>query len=1056
MKRFYTINQQFIACLLLVSLFLQSCGGGFDNNPLIPIEENQIAHIQTDTQAIIPPTNIQPLFDQALIAQGGHTIMLYEEAGKLKADVEVNAPQGFSQDYKGLAVALEHGTQLSNLSQLSEQAQQRRIHLQPAHAGKPAKIVIYKGAGLAGGMLEGEGEASEDELADENIPEECFCPITQEIMEDPVIAQDGHTYERAAIKRWLGMGKRTSPKTGARLLSTELIANYTMRSLIQDIKSQVPVLARHKLDMHNIEVAIKLREEEIEEKLAQKGHLVEKESQARLNLENELQQNTALVGIMEQRIKSLEQQVNSFISREKELEERLLHKERLVKKESEVRLNLAAALEQKDKELAKQKDLLDVMEQRLKVLEERVNSSKLREEELEERLIQKSRLVQKLNKRYALYALDKGSMYYHGKGVAKDYIKALKWYQKAADQGHARAQCNLGMLYHQGHGIAKDYIKALEWYGKSANQGYAQAQYELGWCYANGRGAENNDKRVVEWYQKAAEQGYAPAQHNLGWMYLNGRGVEKDDRKAVEWYQKAANQGLADAQYSLGVMYGGGRGITKDEKKAVKWYQRAAKQGHARAQYNLGIMYGEGRSITKDERKAFKWVQKAANQGHVKAQSILERDNTMRVIMLQMQQCMGRPLSGQLIPSSSSSSSTLGLNGNQSLKENDGLAKPELPVLEDIENEGVRVERNIKKEKGKEKLKDEDNEIDDIVLLEQDWKVGEDEDIQLQEAGVKLAERLVKEEKYPLHKAYEVGNLEAVKYLLEKGADIQAKDIHRRTPLHCACEKGDLELVKYLLLEKGANIHATDEEGGTPLLCACDKGHLEVVKYLVEKGADVNDKEDNDNTSLHYAAWQGHLEVVKYLVEKGADIHTTDQYRDTPLLCACDNDQLEVVKYLIEKGADVNAKGQYGQTTLHWACRQGYLEAVKYLVEKGANIHATDNSGNTPLNWACRQGYLEAVKYLVEKGADVNAKTKWVTEFEYEYGYSEHEYVEDKYDYTPLLCACENDHLEVVKYLIEKGADINAKNQKGETPINIARQKKYKALVNLLTEKLDA
>ncbi|NEJ83182.1 hypothetical protein GR268_42650, partial [Rhizobium leguminosarum] len=168
--------------------------------------------------------------------------------------------------------------------------------------GKPAQVVIYKGAGLAGGMLEGEGEeeAAAEELENESIPEECFCPITQEIMEDPVIAQDGHTYERQAIKRWLDMGKRISPKTGARLLSTELIANYTMRSLIQDIKGQVPVLARHTLDLRNIEAAIRLREEEVEDKLIQKGSLIEKESQERLRLEEELQQKIALLSVIGQ------------------------------------------------------------------------------------------------------------------------------------------------------------------------------------------------------------------------------------------------------------------------------------------------------------------------------------------------------------------------------------------------------------------------------------------------------------------------------------------------------------------------------------------------------------------------------------------------------------------------------------------------------------------------------------------------------------------------------------------------------------------------------------
>ncbi|NEJ83202.1 hypothetical protein GR268_42755, partial [Rhizobium leguminosarum] len=95
---------------------------------------------------------------------------------------------------------IEQGAELSNLPRLDKKVQQRRIHLQLAQRESPARVVIYKGTGLMGGMLEGEEEAAEDELAEEPIPDECFCPITQEIMEDPVIAQDGHTYERTAIQ----------------------------------------------------------------------------------------------------------------------------------------------------------------------------------------------------------------------------------------------------------------------------------------------------------------------------------------------------------------------------------------------------------------------------------------------------------------------------------------------------------------------------------------------------------------------------------------------------------------------------------------------------------------------------------------------------------------------------------------------------------------------------------------------------------------------------------------------------------------------------------------
>jgi hypothetical protein len=84
---------------------------------------------------------------------------------------------------------------------------------------------------------------------EELIPNECLCPITQDIMEDPVITEDGHTYERSAIQEWLNRGKRTSPKTGAMLRDTKLIPNYSMRSLIQDLKERMPVLTKHEVTL---------------------------------------------------------------------------------------------------------------------------------------------------------------------------------------------------------------------------------------------------------------------------------------------------------------------------------------------------------------------------------------------------------------------------------------------------------------------------------------------------------------------------------------------------------------------------------------------------------------------------------------------------------------------------------------------------------------------------------------------------------------------------------------------------------------------------------------
>ena len=180
-------------------------------------------------------------------------------------------------------------------------------------------------------------------------------------------------------------------------------------------------------------------------------------------------------------------------------------------------------------------------------------------------------------------AFEKGKYYYNN----KDYIEAVKWYRKAAEQGNAKAQCNLGVCYGNGRGVSKDESEAVKWYRKAAEQGNANAQFNLGVCYDNGRGVSKDESEAVKWYRKAAEQGYAAAQCNLGWCYKYGCGVSKDESEAVKWYRKAAEQGNANAQCNLGVCYEYGHGVSKDESEAVKWYRKAAEQGNAIAKKAL-------------------------------------------------------------------------------------------------------------------------------------------------------------------------------------------------------------------------------------------------------------------------------------------------------------------------------------------------------------------------------------------------------------------------------------------------------------------------------------
>ena len=259
--------------------------------------------------------------------------------------------------------------------------------------------------------------------------------------------------------------------------------------------------------------------------------------------------------------------------------------------------------------------------------------------------------------------------------------KAIEWYRKAAEQGHANAQDRLGYCYYMGIKGVPVYHLAVKWWKKAAEQGNQYAQNSLAICYAKGQGVQQDDEEAVRLWKKAAEmgnsaaetnlkihkegnaylkervrkqkeltlqksyressrnfslkstfmenkkaaeQGNAEAQYNLGQYYEIGVDVDEDEKMAFEWYSKAAKQGLVEAQDALGRCYHNGIGVEKNDEKAVEWWLKAAGQGNVEAQNSLGICYAKGRSVKQDYEKAVMWWKKAADQGDFAAKYNLQ------------------------------------------------------------------------------------------------------------------------------------------------------------------------------------------------------------------------------------------------------------------------------------------------------------------------------------------------------------------------------------------------------------------------------------------------
>ncbi len=260
-----------------------------------------------------------------------------------------------------------------------------------------------------------------------------------------------------------------------------------------------------------------------------------------------------------------------------------------------------------------------------------------------------------------------GWRYANGRGVIQDDEKAVEWYQKAAEQGHAIAQYDLSWMYQHGRGVSPNSSEALKWCRKAAEQGYADAQNTLGWRfqYVRGVNVQNYDE-AIRWYRTAAEQGHADAQHRLSELSARFRAppmrseqINTDDGQAVRLdyrstpteeinfdgrhttsrgfgrhnvrtflhYQRAAQQGDTTAMNNIGVMHANGRGVDQDYNEAIIWFSNAARQGNATARTNLcivynhlGWMYAKGVGVEQDYGQAFDWFTKAAEQGHAEAQ----------------------------------------------------------------------------------------------------------------------------------------------------------------------------------------------------------------------------------------------------------------------------------------------------------------------------------------------------------------------------------------------------------------------------------------------------
>ena len=302
------------------------------------------------------------------------------------------------------------------------------------------------------------------------------------------------------------------------------------------------------------------------------------------------------------------------------------------------------------------------------------------------------------------------------------------------------------------------------------------------------------------------------------------------------------------------------------------------------------------------------------------------------------------------------------------------------------------------------------------------------------------------------------GTLPGVKLLLAHGAKIDAAESRKgQNALMWAAAEGHSDVVDFLL-KSGANVHAVSKGGFTPLVFAAQKGDVRSAKGLLDAGLDANYVLPNGTGVLAVAVISGKPEVVKALLDHHADPNLADKTGNTPLHLAAQSGNVESVKALLANGANPNlltakvapptgkSAGAFfrapvgQQTALLLAAKANHEDVMRALVAGGADPKIRAQDGTSLLMAAAGSGHPELVKYAYELDPDVKAITTRKTTVM-------HAAVTGTLQVSTQANIC-----EVIRFLASKGADLDAEDVNGRTPMTIANFLPIDQAVTLMTK----
>ncbi|KAF7660190.1 hypothetical protein LDENG_00286560 [Lucifuga dentata] len=226
-----------------------------------------------------------------------------------------------------------------------------------------------------------------------------------------------------------------------------------------------------------------------------------------------------------------------------------------------------------------------------------------------------------------------------------------------------------------------------------------------------------------------------------------------------------------------------------------------------------------------------------------------------------------------------------------------------------------------------------------------------------------------------------------------------------------------------------------DDYSTWDIVKATQYGIFERCRELVEAGFDVRQPDKENVTLLHWAAINNRIDLVKYYISKGAIVDQLGgDLNSTPLHWATRQGHLSMVVQLMKYGADPSLIDGEGCSCVHLAAQFGHTSIVAYLIAKGQDVDMMDQNGMTPLMWAAyRTHSVDPTRLLLTFNVSVNLGDKY-------------------HKNTALHWAVLAGNTTVISLLLDANANVDAQNIKGETPLDLAKQRKNVWMINHLQE----